>query len=465
MHIPRICLAGTHSGVGKTTITLGLLSAMRLRGIKVQPYKVGPDYIDPGLHQVAAGRISHNLDSWMGTTEAIKCLFLKHSSSSNLSLIEGVMGLFDGARGQGESGSTAQVAKILQAPVVLVFSAKGLARSAAALVTGYKNFDPSLKIAGVIANGVGSSRHTEFIRDTIEGELGLPLLGALKEDGNITIPSRQLGLVPAEENQDLHKALELIAQKVESEINIDKLIAIAEGAVPISFSHVSEPAPRLPVRLGVARDGAFSFYYQDSLDYLRELGAELHCFSPLQDSLLPSEIDGLYFGGGFPEEFLPSLTSNSQLMKQIKLLAAKGMPIYAECGGFMYLCNDIQAKSGDIFPGVGLVPARATMGNRLAGLGYVKATLLKGNILGDAGVELRGHEFHWSTISGIEQDCRAFSLSGGRGQEGRSDGYVQGNLLATYVHLHFRYNPGAAKSFLAACVQYQSRGKYNAQFK
>ncbi|MDO7786360.1 cobyrinate a,c-diamide synthase [Desulforamulus aquiferis] len=458
-------MAGTHSGVGKTTLTLGLLAALRLRGLNVQPYKVGPDYIDTGLHKVAAGMVSHNLDSWMGSPEAIQSLFQKHSATSELSLIEGVMGLYDGARGQGEVGSTAQVAKILRTPVVLVFSAKGLARSAAALVAGYRHFDPNVNLVGVIANGVGSQRHVDFIQEVIEGELGLPLLGALKEDKGISMPARQLGLLPAEENKDLQQALIKLAAKVEDEINIDRLISLAQGAGDFPLVYPENPSVfKTKVTLGVARDKAFNFYYQDSLDYLKELGAEIHWFSPLEDSHLPANIKGIYLGGGFPEEFLPTLAANKALLADIKQAAAYGMPIYAECGGLMYLCKEIHSQSREVFPGAGLVPAKAIMGKKLAGLGYVKAKLLRKSILGDAGLELRGHEFHWSSISEL-QDGQAFTLTGGRGQDNRPDGYIDGNILATYVHLHFRYNPRAAENFLTACAQYQGPGENNGQFK
>lgn len=455
MKIPRLVLAGTHSGVGKTTLTLGLLAALRRRGLKVQPFKVGPDYIDPGLHRVAAGQASHNLDSWMGTAEEVRQLFYKRTVACDISIVEGVMGLYDGAKGQGEAGSTAQVAKLLNAPVILVFSAKGLARSAAALISGYRSFDSNLNVCGVIANGVGSTRHREFIRETLEGELGIPLLGALGNHKEIVMPQRHLGLLPASENKDLETVIEHLAGIMEEEIDIDKLLLLAQDSLPLEEKELPpNPQPISGVRLAVARDEAFNFYYEDSLDYLKELGAELLYFSPLSHRELPKNIDGILIGGGFPEEFLPTLAANQFMKQQIVDCYHRGMPIYAECGGLMFLCQSICTRSGEEFPGVGLVPARVKMANKLAALGYVRAKMISSNILGEPGMELKGHEFHWSTMSDLPH-AAAYRLTGGRGEENRLEGYAKENLLASYVHLHFRYNQAAAMNFLAACRNYQ----------
>ncbi|WP_333870205.1 cobyrinate a,c-diamide synthase [Desulforamulus putei] len=460
MKIPRIVMAGTHSGVGKTTLTLGLLAALGRRGLRVQPFKVGPDYIDPGLHRAAAGQISHNLDSWMGSPEEVRQLFLKHAPASDLAVVEGVMGLFDGARGQGEAGSTAQVAKVLKAPVVLIFSAKGLARSAAALVKGYRTFDPELNICGVIANGVSSERHRQLIRETIAGELGIPLLGALDNRQEIVMPQRHLGLLPAEENNDLHNILRQLATIIEEQIDIDALLQLARQAPDLDAGAVLPAAgPFTGVRLAVARDEAFNFYYQDSLDYLTELGAEVQFFSPLKDAALPENIHGIYIGGGFPEQFLPALSANRSIKEQIYLACRNGMPVYAECGGLMYLCRSVCTLSGERYDGVGLVPAGVRMGNRLAALGYVRATIIRPGILGGAGLELKGHEFHWSSPEDFPEEFSAYRLSGGRGQDGRTEGYARDNLLASYVHLHFRYNQEAARNLLAACANYKEFGR------
>lgn len=460
MKTPRLIIAGTHSGVGKTTLTLGLLAALRRRGLRVQPFKVGPDYIDPGLHRVAAGQTSHNLDSWMGSPEEVRQLFLKRAPENDLSIVEGVMGLFDGARGQGETGSTAQVAKLLRAPVVLIFSAKGLARSAAALLNGYRTYDPDLNICGVIANGVSSERHRQIIRETVEGELGIPLLGAIDNRQEIVMPQRHLGLLPAAENNDLHNVLTKLATLVEEQIDLEALLKFARQAPDLEAGAAPPVAgPFAGVRLAVARDEAFNFYYQDSLDFLTELGAAIQYFSPLKDRTLPGDIDGIYIGGGFPEQFLPALAANQSMKEQIRFACRNGMPVYAECGGLMYLCQSICTLSGEQFSGVGLVPARVQMGNRLAALGYVRARPVNPGILGGPGMELKGHEFHWSTMEDLAEQAPAYSLSGGRGREGRTEGYVKDNLLASYVHLHFRYSQEAARNFLAACANYKGCGR------
>lgn len=465
MKIPRIVLAGTHSGAGKTTLTLGLLAALRQRGLKVQPFKVGPDYIDPGLHQVAAGRVSHNLDSWMGSPEAVRKLFIERARSSDIALVEGVMGFYDGARGQGEMGSTAQVAKIIQAPVLLVFLAKGLARSAAALLKGYCTFDPAVNISGVIANGVSSERHRSFLQETLAEEVGLPLVGTMRHQKEIIMPERHLGLLPAAENGNLNNVLKQLGALMEEQVDIDKVLQLARQAPTMEDSQlVPAQGLRYKIRLAVARDEAFHFYYEDSLDYLREQGAELLFFSPLRDNALPPKIDGIYIGGGFPEEFLPVLSANQSIKRQIGASYCQGMPIYAECGGLMYLCSSIMNLAGQVYTGVGLVPGMVRMGNRLAALGYVRGKTLQPSIFGEAGLELKGHEFHWSTVEGIPSENSAYQLTGGRGQDGRLEGYVQGNLLASYLHLHFRYNQQVADNYLAACVAYkENQGKNEGQ--
>lgn len=465
MKIPRIVLAGTHSGAGKTTLTLGLLMALRRRGLRVQPFKVGPDYIDPGLHQVAAGRVSHNLDSWMGCAEAVRKLFIERARDSDIAIVEGVMGLYDGARGQGEMGSTAQVAKIIQAPVVLVFLAKGLARSAAALLKGYCTFDPAVNISGVIANGVGSERHRAFLEETLAEEVKLPLLGTMRQQKEIVMPERQLGLLPAAENSDLAKLLQQLGALIEEQVDIDKVLQLAQQAPALEAKELVQVQRfKRQVRLAVARDEAFHFYYEDSLDYLREQGAELLFFSPLRDRALPPDIAGIYIGGGFPEEFLPTLSANQVMKQQLEASYHKGMPIYAECGGLMYLCSSITNLAGQVYHGVGLVPGQVKMGKRLAALGYVRGKTQQPSIFGEAGVELKGHEFHWSTMEDLPGEKSAYQLTGGRGRDGRWEGYVQGNLLASYLHLHFRYNQQVADNYLAACVAYkEKRGKDEGQ--
>ncbi|WP_028309111.1 cobyrinate a,c-diamide synthase [Desulfitibacter alkalitolerans] len=460
MSFPRILIAGVQSGVGKTTLTLGLLAALKRRGIKVQPFKVGPDYIDPGLHYHAAGVKSHNLDSWMGSEEVVKTVFARNAQNADISIIEGVMGLFDGARGERLKGSSAHIAMILKAPVILVVNVKGMARSCAALVKGYKEYVSGLDLKGVILNNAGSDYYKTILAGALEDELGVKVLGCLAKNKHITMPERHLGLLPAEENNELSSAISLMADLAEAEVDVDALLAAARASEPVEFKEYnSSSTPRNQYKntfIGVARDQAFTFYYQDSLDYLQELGARLVYFSPLKDSSVP-DVDGLYIGGGFPEMFIKELSENQSMITSLHNAHDKGLPIFAECGGFMYLTEKVVDFQGNSWPGVGLVPVEVKMTNKLAALGYVKASALKKSIIGDLGDEVKGHEFHYSVMSGIPEEDSAFSLVGGKGADYRRDGYARRNLFASYVHIHLRSNPKAALNFLDACRELKQR--------
>ncbi|MBM7854346.1 cobyrinic acid a,c-diamide synthase [Desulfohalotomaculum tongense] len=459
MYIPRFVVAGTHSGVGKTTVSLGLMAALRRRGLSVQPFKVGPDYIDPGLHRVAAGCYSHNLDSWLCPEPELKTTFARYCAGAQVAVVEGVMGLYDGMRYQGELASTAQISKITGTPVVLVVSARGVGRSLAAMVKGYLEFDPKVNMIGVVVNQAGSRSHAELLRHSIEEELGVPVLGVLARHGQLEIPGRHLGLMPASEMPGLPGRLEQLAGIVDEEIDIDRLLSLAGKAPPLDCELPGcDPVVR-DVTIAVAMDEAFNFYYQDSLHYLKELGAGLVYFSPLNDTALPQPVNGIILGGGFPEVFLPRLSANRAMRTELKSMARRGVPIYAECGGFMYLCSDIYGMDGISYPGVGLVPGTVKMQNSLSALGYVTGKLQKNCLLGRAGDLIKGHEFHWSTVSGLSPGHAAYSLQGGRGQDGRRDGYTLGNLFASYVHIHWRGNPGAARNFLLACAKYKAGGR------
>lgn len=452
MTIPRVVLAGAHSGAGKTTLTLGLLAALRKCGYAVQPFKVGPDYIDPGLHQVAAGVTSHNLDAWMGTDAVVKEVFYRHSKGCDIAVIEGVMGLFDGLK-DSDRGSTAHISRILRAPVVLVVNVRGMARSCGALVKGYREFDPRVNVAGVIFNNVGGPGHAATLKKVVEEEVGIPVLGAVRRRPNLAMPERHLGLLPAAEHGGIESLVEELARAVEEDVDLERLLEVARGA-PAGIEPVStaRPGRKFNVKLAVARDEAFNFYYQDSLDYLEELGAQLLYFSPLKNRSLPPGIDGIYLGGGFPEMFLPRLTQNDGMRESMRRAYKNGIPIYAECGGLMYLMEEIIDFEGRQYKGVGLVPGRVKMQKRLVALGYVVAVPVRESILARPGEELRGHEFHYSEILTHSSDFAAYRLYGGRGGDGRFEGYVKGNLLASYVHLHLRSNPTAAERFLQACA-------------
>lgn len=457
MHFPRVMIAGVHSGVGKTTVTLGIMAALRKKGLSVQPYKVGPDYIDPGWHYWAAGQHSHNLDSWMGNAEVVRAVFCKHAADSDISVIEGVMGLFDGVKGGGIKGSSADIAIMLQIPVILVVNVMGMAQSCVAMVKGFMEYQPALNLVGLILNQA-SDFHIQTVKKALEEELGISVLGCLPRCKELKMPSRHLGLLPAEEHNSVHEVIALMADLIEQSIDLPGLINISGTANDLDFM----PDPKLPAQalsIGVARDEAFSFYYQDSLDFLEELGAEIKTFSPLNDKRLPA-VDGLYLGGGFPESFLPELAANHDMHLALRRAFQAGMPIYAECGALMYLGNAIKDFDEHVWSGAGIVPISSCMENSLVGMGYVEATARCDSILARAGETLKGHEFHYSSMHGLTEQSAAYTLNGGKGVSPRLEGYTAGNLLASYVHLHLRSNPAAAQRFVKYCQEY-SRAVHN----
>lgn len=461
MNYPRLIIAGVQSGVGKTTLSLGLMRALRNRGLIVQPFKVGPDYIDPGLHYQACGLKSHNLDSWMGNEETVKNVFAKNAAHADIAIIEGVMGLYDGAKGSRLEGSTAELAMLLDAPLLLVVNVQGMAQSCVALIKGFMDYEPQLKLQAVVLNN-SSEYHQSSLKDSMEKELGIKVLGCLPRQEEINIPSRHLGLMPAEENIGIQASIARMAELIENSIDLDAIIKLAETAGELNFNQTGwaqadKKKHELSgqIRIGVALDAAFTFYYQDSLDYLEELGAQIIYFSPLKDESLP-EVDGLYLGGGFPEMFLPQLTANQSMLSSIREAHKQTMPIYAECGGLLYLCESITDFDKRLWSGTGIISAQVSMSKSLQGLGYVEARAVQDTILSRKGDILKGHEFHYSTLSSINDSHSAYRLNGGKGKDGRLDGYAQDNMLASYVHLHLRSNPIAAVNFLNACAEFKS---------
>jgi cobyrinic acid a,c-diamide synthase len=444
-------IAGVNSGVGKTTISLGTMSALTRRGIKVQAFKVGPDYIDPGLHFYATGSKSHNLDCWMGSTEVVKTIFGRNAQGADISIVEGVMGFYDGARGEGIRGSSADIAILLKIPVVLVLNARGMAHSCVAMVKGFIDYNSKANIQGVILNHA-TDFHKNWVKKNLEDELGIQVLGCLPQDKRISMPERHLGLLPADENDELTNNIQQMADLIEGCIDLDALLKIARSGQELLIEN-NEPIVQSKVKIGVARDRAFSFYYQDSLDYLQDLGAELVFFSPLDDARLPL-VDGLYLGGGFPEIFLHEISSNESMLRSIREANQNGVPIFAECGGLMYLCRQITDWDSKNWGGVGIIPAQIKMTRQLQALGYVQATSLQNSTVSLKGDTFKGHEFHYSTVEGIDPDKSAFSLTGGRNMERRNDGYVEANVFASYVHLHLRSNSLVAENFLKTCTEY-----------
>lgn len=450
MNVPRVVIAGTHSGAGKTTVALGLMAALRRAGLRVQPFKVGPDYIDPGLHAAASGRASRNLDSWMLPEGTLLALFRRAAADADVAVIEGVMGLYDGHDGSGEAGSTAHVAKLLRAPVILVVDASRAVRSVAATVLGFRELDREVHVAGVICNLAGGPRHREWLRQAIEEGVNVPLLGALRHVEGGSIPERHLGLVPASERQ-YGEVFERLGAAVREHVDLERILAIARQAPPLpSGGGWGVPSHPPRVRIGVARDRAFSFYYEDALDALRACGAELVFFSPLEDCALPEGISGLYLGGGFPEVHAAELEANRAMREAVRSAAEAGMPVYAECGGLMYLCKRLRTPEGRSYEMVGIFPYETVMGRRVRAIGYVEVEAQRPTCLLGRGERARGHEFHWSSLSG-EVGETAYRMVEGFGLDGRRDGLVYRNVLASYVHLHLAAVPQAAKRFVDAC--------------
>jgi cobyrinic acid a,c-diamide synthase len=443
-------IAGPASGVGKTTITLSLMAALRKRGLTVQPFKCGPDFIDGGHHARVCGRASRNLDGWMLSAEANRQVFSQNAANAEACVVEGVMGLFDGVDGKSEAGSTAEIAKWLQLPVILVVDASAMARSAAALVHGYESFDPALKVAGVIFNNAGGAAHYQMLSDAVTASANAVPLGYLPRDERIHIPERYLGLVTAGESLLPDSMLSLLGELAESHIDLDQLLACA-ASIPASTDDRTERARGKSagsIRLGVARDKAFCFYYEDNLDALREAGAEIVEFSALEDSFLPTALDALYFGGGYPELFAKQLSGNRPMLASIKRAAEDGLPIYAECGGLMYLAREIVTKDGASFPMAGVLPITVQMTDRLVNFGYTEVSFTSDCLIGEAGAKARGHSFHCSRIANVGPVEYAYqtrnSMTGGEEPEGLR---VK-NVLSSYIHLHFLSNPSMAEAFV-----------------
>jgi len=423
------------TGSGKTTVTLGLLAALRKRGIAVQPFKVGPDFIDPGLHEVAAGIPSHNLDGWMLTRESNERLFARAIAGKDVAIVEGVMGLFDGFDGKSETGSAAEMAVWLDLPVILVIDAHSMARSAAAIINGFQSFDPRVKITGVIFNRVGGEAHYRILADAVTG---VPILGWLPSDPSIEIPERHLGLFTAEEEL-APKRIQTIAEFFDSHIDVDAILKAVAAVYDRRQCDNSESSAVIDRRysIALAHDKAFSFYYQANRLELENAGAEIVEFSPLSDHEMP-DADLLYIGGGYPELYRHELEANASMRSSVRRFIESGKKFYAECGGLMYL-----AESIDDARMVGIVPARIEMTQRLVDFGYCEISTNTDSILGPRGTTARGHQFHYSRCATtgdaytVKQSVRQYC-----------EGFVFPNGIASYIHLHFLSNPALARNML-----------------
>ncbi|WP_306535734.1 cobyrinate a,c-diamide synthase [Geobacter sp.] len=459
-----IIIAAPHSGSGKTTITLGIMECLKRRGLTVAPFKVGPDFIDPGYHRHICGRPSVNLDGWMCGGDFVRETFFHHAAGADIAVVEGVMGLFDGIGGASEEGSTAQVAKLLGASVILVADAKGQARSVAALVKGFAEFDPEVKLAGVIFNNVASETHGRVLRDAVESHLpDVRVLGCIPRDESLGIPSRHLGLFTVDENPLPADFLDHLVEVVREYVDLGMLWTVATlQGVPDSKGHEGQTSRRKPVRIGVACDAAFCFVYEDNLRLLRQAGAELVEFSPLADEALPEGVAGLYLPGGYPEVFADILAANGPMKEAVRGAVEGGMPVFAECGGFIYLSRGVAGMLGDVesfHEFVGIFPVATRMLPRRKALGYREVELADDSIIGPAGTIARGHEFHYSEMEAMPPEVERLYRVRRAGVDLGMEGYRHKNCLASYIHLHFGSNPGMAEAFVNNCRNYAQRSR------
>ncbi len=453
--IPRVVIAATASGVGKTTATVALIGAMRARGLKVAAFKCGPDYLDPTYHERVAGVRSHNLDGWMMDRDAVLATFTRVSAGADIAVIEGMMGLFDSATPTGEEGSTAQLAKWLAAPVILVTDASGVARTIAAVAAGFARFDPAVRVAGMICNRVGSRGHLDLLR---AAQPEVPIVGGFPASSDLAFPERHLGLLMADEASVPQRLIEGWSRLAADWLDLDAIVEIARSAPGLEAGRTANASvdliSRPQSRIGIAYDAAFHFYYEDNLNRLRSLGAQLVNFSPIRDRELP-EVDGLYFGGGYPEVFARELSSNSAMLAAIAGFAARGGVIYAECGGLMYLADAIRTLDGARWPMAAIIPGIAVMSDRLQALGYVEVETRADSILGAVQTRFRGHQFRYSTLEGDESRGRIdriYNVAPRWGGAPFAEGYRVGNVLASYVHAHWASNPAVAEALLRACL-------------
>ena len=462
-----LVVAGTRSGCGKTSVALGLMRAFARRGLRVQAFKAGPDFIDPGHHGLATGRASHNLDDWMCGAQGVREIFERYAADADVVVVEGVMGLFDGFSATDDAGSTARLAKLLGLPTLLVVDAASMARSAAAVVSGFLRFDPQLRFCGVALNNAGSDSHAALLAEVMAGNLpDVPLWGILPRQGTIAMPSRHLGLFTTDTDADALSRLDALADWIEAHIDLPRLLAAlpplnrgSGGAVLPRRGSPEGAEPLLAAggpntTIGVARDAAFCFYYAENLRLLEAAGARLVAFSPLTDAALPEGIGGLYLGGGYPELFAAQLAGNAAMRRAIREFCLSGRPVLAECGGFMYLMEGLTDAEGNEQAMAGVFPLHAVMGARFAALGYREVTTRAATPLGPAGTTLRGHEFHYSRLTGEASGVAAvYAMTGRKGPLDAQEGYLCGNTLGSYVHLHFGSNPQAATHFVGLCGQ------------
>jgi len=456
MKTKGIVIAGTNSGSGKTTITMGIMAALQRKGKKIAPFKIGPDFIDPGHHERITKSPSRNLDGWMLSKPYNLNCFINADKDADFAIVEGVMGLYDGYDGTTEAGSTAQMSKWLGIPVVLIVNARSMARSVAAIVQGFENFDPEVTFAGVIFNNLGSQRHFDYLKEAVDQAIKMPVLGGIPRNNELSIPERHLGLVTRDDYSLSNKTIDLLADMIETHVDLNALINNLPE-IKINHTTMPKPAENNHVRIAVARDNAFCFYYPDNFDWLAHFGAELVFFSPITDKQLPDNIGGIYFGGGYPELFAKELSQNHHLLLDIKEKSNANMPIYGECGGFMYLCQTLQPhEDNNPYTMTGCFPFNTCMSKKLNALGYREINLIQDAVIGKKGMTLRGHEFHYSSVDTpvSENVCTHYQVTGRKNMAAYGDGFQIRNTLGSYIHLHFGSLPEAAQIFVNNCHNY-----------
>ena len=449
-----LIIAGERSGVGKTTVTLALLAALKQRRISVQSFKVGPDYIDPMFHQHVTGRPCRTLDPVLTSETYVKQCFEQHGQRAEAVVIEGVMGLFDGAAGAEDYASTAHIARLLQVPILLVLDCSRLSHSIAALVHGYRSFDPRLQIAGVVLNRVGSDRHLELLQTALV-PLNLPILGTLRRQDQITIPDRHLGLVPTGELTGLDHLLDRLAHLGQTNFDWPRLFPLLPPSPPPPSFPPSSPPSFPPTPIAIAQDAAFNFYYPDNLELLTALGADLIPWSPLCDASLPRGVQGLYLGGGFPEVFAAELAANAAVRQAVQQAIRVKMPVYAECGGLMYLTKALTDLTGHTYPMVGALPTTAVMGPTLT-LGYRRATAQAASCLLQPGNLVYGHEFHRSHLT-LNPESPLFAVDHPFSHRCpiTFEGWHSSHLHASYLHLHWGATPELPHHFVGNCYKWK----------
>lgn len=439
-----LVVAGTASGVGKTTVALTIIAALRSRGLTVQPFKCGPDFIDGGHLAVATSRTVRNLDTWMLDGEANHEIFSRASAGCDVAVVEGMMGLFDGVTGSSEEGSTAEIAKMLDLPIVLVLDAGNSARSIAAVIRGFETFDSGLRFAGVVLNRVAGEAHFRMLESAIREASLVPILGWLPVEANAEIPERHLGLHTAEE---VGASLSTLA-RLGNRLDLDGLLKATVYKEQLASPRLSDVQTYEGIRVGVARDRAFSFYYEDNLDLLRESGAEVVEFSPVEDDALPESLHALYFGGGYPELYAAALSANGSLLQDVRDFANANKPIYAECGGLMYLAETMTTIEGQSYPMAGVLPVAVEMTKALVHFGYADVEFAEDSLLGKKGTNVRGHSFHCSRAIVRDSVSCAYRVHYSLSRRNEPEGFVCRRTLGTYIHLHFRSNPSLVSFFL-----------------